>query len=72
MESVFVIKDGDKFVQLDMASGGYPHLVEEAYRAKFFVHENDAEKYLNMFKKSSTGAYVNWEIYKLKFSLEAR
>jgi len=44
-ESAIVIREGVKFVSLDLASGGYPHMVDSPWKAEHWATLEEAEDY---------------------------
>jgi len=43
---------GNKYVDIDRNSGGYPYTVDDPFRAHIWTDKEQATDYLNMFNKS--------------------
>lgn len=67
--SGYVLYDTDNnlLVAIDSASGGYPYLVTDAFRAKVWVKKEDALNYNSHFPKNG---YTVCKLNKVELSVE--
>ena len=54
MKRYIIAVPGNKYVDIDNHSGGYPYLVDSPGRAHVWTNPEKAEKYLGMFNKTET------------------
>lgn len=52
MRRYIIALPGDKYVDIDRNSGGYPYTVDHPSRAHIWTDKKQAEDYLKMFNKS--------------------
>jgi hypothetical protein len=64
-ETVIVLREGDRFIALDQASGGYPYMVDSPWRAQHWQTTAHAEAYRSKFP----GSYAKWQIQEFRATL---
>ena len=64
-ETAIVIREGDKFVALDQASGGYPYMVDSPWKAMHWDTPAHAESYRSKFPSK----YRQWQVQEFRATL---
>lgn len=63
METIYVIKSGDKFIGVDQASGGYPFETERLDLARLWYGEKRAKEYMAVINWN--GSHSHWKLMRV-------
>lgn len=62
-EDTYVIRNGDQFVAVDAASGGYPYDTDRLDLARLWYGKTQAEKYIKVCQYG--GRHSNWKLVRV-------